>query len=108
MPDMPRHTEPVWEPATGHYGNNLWIRYSPRLGRLVRLYSDLEHDHWILLEADGAVESFCEQPVRIRVVDGRRVIQSVIDVWVRWRNGREEYREVKFTHDLTEVCSDTQ
>lgn len=102
MREAPRHETPCWEPSTGHYGNNIWLRYSPRLDRIVRLYSDLEHDHWILLEADATVDTFCEQPVRVRVVCDGQVIESVIDTWVRWRDGREQYREVKYLKDLRE------
>ena len=49
----------------GRFGNNIWISYSPKLNRNITLYSDLEYDHWILIENDKNIKSFCEQPYHV-------------------------------------------
>jgi hypothetical protein len=47
------------------YGSNYWEVYSPKVKRIIRLFSDLEYDHWVLVENNPSVTSFCEQPLRI-------------------------------------------
>jgi hypothetical protein len=78
------------------YGNNRWYGRSPKLGRNVWMYSDLEYDHWILVEMDRDVVEFCEQPLRVRTEDG----ETIFDMWLRKRNGVEEFREVKFSWQI--------
>lgn len=98
-----RYTHPVWDPRRGSYGNNLWQVYSPKIGRRVKLYSDLEYHHWILVEATPGIIAFCEQPIKVLgIIDGKEG-GSYIDMWVQWQNGVEEYREVKYTKDLDRV-----
>ena len=48
--------------ATRAYGNNRYIVYSPKLGREVILYSNLEYYCFLLLEFDSEVSFYCEQP----------------------------------------------
>lgn len=100
-----RHSKPVWNPGRGCYGNNLWQTYSPKLGRNVKLYSDLEYHHWILVEATPDIVSFCEQPIKMwsRVEGKDRA--SYIDMWVQWRNGIEQYRELKYVKDIAQINS---
>lgn len=102
---LPRHSKPVWNPGRGSYGNNLWQTYSPKLGRVVKLYSDLEYHHWILVEATPEIVTFCEQPVKmLSMVEGRDRA-SYIDMWVQWRNGTEQYREIKYARDMAQIES---
>lgn len=98
-----RHEGPVWNPGRGSYGNNLWQAYSPKLGRNVKLYSDLEYYHWILVEATPGIVTFCEQPIKmLSRVDGRDRA-SYIDMWVQWQDGAEEYRELKYAKDIAQI-----
>lgn len=102
---LPRHSKHVWNPGRGSYGNNLWQTYSPKLGRVVKLYSDLEYHHWILVEATPEIVTFCEQPVKmLSRVDGRDRA-SYIDMWVQWRNCTEQYREVKYASEMAKIDS---
>lgn len=98
-----RHSKPSWNPGRGSYGNNLWQVYSPKLRRTVKLYSDLEYHHWILVEATPEIVTFCEQPVRMQSrVDGRDRA-SYVDMWVQWRDGNEQYRELKYAKDVAQL-----
>jgi TnsA-like endonuclease N terminal len=98
-----RHSKPSWNPGRGSYWNNLWQVYSPKIGRTVKLYSDLEYHHWILVEATPEIVTFCEQPVRMQSrVDGRDRA-SYADMWVQWRDGTEQYRELKYAKDMAQV-----
>lgn len=83
-----------------HYGNNRWFTFSPKLQRAVRLYSDLEYDNWVLVETNPLVFSFCEQPLRIRTGINGQLIESIPDMWIKWRNGQESFVEVKYSHQL--------
>jgi hypothetical protein len=101
--DTLRHTKPVWNPRRGRYGSNLWQVFSPKINRKVKLYSDLEYYHWILVEATPEIIAFCEQPIKvISLVDGKDG-GSYIDMWVKWNTGREEYREVKYAMELNDI-----
>lgn len=100
-----RHNRPVWNPGRGSYGNNLWQAYSPKLGRKVKLYSDLEYHHWILVEATSEIATFCEQPIKMfSRVEGRDRA-SYIDMWVQLRDGTEQYRELKYAKDIAQIES---
>ncbi|MDR3563505.1 MAG: TnsA endonuclease N-terminal domain-containing protein [Negativicutes bacterium] len=82
------------------YGNNRWLTYSPKLKRSVWLYSDLEYDHWILVETNPRVKSFCEQPLRIRrTVDGY-IVETIFDMWILFIDEEEKYIEVKYSNQI--------
>lgn len=82
------------------YGNNYWEDYSIKMSREVRMFSDLEYDNWILIETDNQVESFCEQPLRIRVEWEGSIMESILDMWIRRRDGSECFIEVKYSSEL--------
>lgn len=99
---------PVWRQSRGSYGSNYWEFYSPKLNRVVSFYSDLERDHGILVEADPSIVWFCEQPIRVNVkIDGHDR-ETILDMLVRFKDGREEYREVKYARDLENIEKDSQ
>jgi|SRR5882672_4093458 len=97
LPFTPR---PVWVRPQNNYGSNRWVVFSPKLGRVVILYSDLERDHWVLLEADPRILKFCEQPLRISVRLASGTVQTIFDMWLKWQDGQEELREVKYKDQL--------
>lgn len=57
--------QPILPPVGTKFGNNRWEVYSPKIGRLVHLYSDLEYYHWLKVEVDSKIIDFCEQPLKI-------------------------------------------
>jgi hypothetical protein len=91
---------PVWLLAASRFGNNRWIVYSLKLLRLVILYSDLEYDHWVLVESDWRIVSYCEQPLRVRVRLDSGFVVTVFDMWVIFDSGEEEFREIKYRDQL--------
>src|SRR4051812_23157003 len=99
---------PVWEAPRGHYGNNRWVAYSPKLKRNVILYSDLEYDHWVLVEATPSINSFCEQPRRIRVLLPSGHVTTIFDMWILWNTQGQEYREIKYKQELLNATSDSR
>jgi len=108
MPDV-RHDQngkvivfpsPVWESPQSCYGNNRWITFSPKLKRNVILYSDLEYDHWVLVEATPSIKSFCEQPRRVRVQLPSGPVTTIFDMWILWDTLQQEYREIKYQQEL--------
>ncbi len=95
--------QPVNPGPRGRFGNNLWEAYGARIGRTVTCYSDLEYDHWVWVESDSRVQSYCEQPRRIRVATPDGPVESVFDLWIQWQDGVEEYREVKYARDIADA-----
>lgn len=95
----PRYTKPVdIKQSTG----DLRRIYSPRLQRIVTLYSALEYDHFVAVEQDSTIETFCEQPIRISVVIDGKPVSPLFDMWLRKKDGYEEYREIKPSDKLDE------
>ncbi|CAG0991002.1 hypothetical protein GEOBC_02372 [Geobacteraceae bacterium] len=98
-----RHTKPLWEPRRGRGGSNYWQVYSPKIDRRVKFYSNLEYHHWILVEATPEIAAFCERPIKVLGVNDGKNGSSLIDMWVQWRNGAEEYRELKYAKKLDQL-----
>lgn len=94
-----RHLFPCWEQTRGNYGSEYWEGYSPKIGRDVKLFSNLEREHYMLLEADPNVVAFCEQPIRMLGQAGT-MGDSFIDMWVLFSDGSEEYRETKLSNEV--------
>ncbi|MCM2581689.1 TnsA endonuclease N-terminal domain-containing protein [Bacillus stercoris] len=90
------------------YGNNYWEVYSPKLKRVVRLYSSLEYDHWLLLEITPSIKTFCEQPLKINCRREHKIYSSIFDAWVLYTNLSEEFREIKYFSDLSKTRTQEQ
>jgi len=93
--------KPLITDGSKKFGNNRWLSYSPKLKRDVSLFSDLEYEHWLLVESNPEIVEFCEQArVMEGFVDGK-LQRSIIDMWVKYHNGKEEFLEVKYSSDLS-------
>jgi len=79
----PRFSAPLDVPRPR--GGRLIEGFSPKLGRLVRLFDHAVVAQWIALEADSLVTAFCERPSRVDDKSDSRVI----DFWVQ-RGERQE------------------
>jgi hypothetical protein len=97
---LPVYSVPLKIGPQSDYGNNRWEVYSPKLQRNVTLYSNLEYDHWVLIESNPEIVFFCEQPLKIRIKLPIGVVTTIFDMWIQWKSGLEEFREVKFENDL--------
>lgn len=53
------------------------------------------------METDPNVETFCEQPCEIQIVEDEKAKKAIFDMWVRYKDGREELQEVKYSKELT-------
>lgn len=84
----------------GRYGNNNWFKYSPRIKRNVDMYSDLEYDHWILIEFDQSVRAFCEQPYHVEEYIDGEWIDTIFDMWCLSTNNEKMFIEVKYSAEL--------
>lgn len=69
---------------------------SYKIKRSVELYSNLENDYHLFVECNPDIIDFCEQPLKLEfeVVEKKRT--SIIDMRVKYRDGREEFREIKY------------
>lgn len=91
---------PIEMPRGTHYGNNYFVVYSNKIKRVCHFYSNLEYYNFLSLESNPNVEKFCEQPLKIQVVLDNKIKSVIFDMWVRYRDGREELQEVKYEAEL--------
>ena len=92
--------KPLITDASKKYGNNRWLAYSNKLKRVVYLFSDLEYEHWLQVETDPSIINFCEQPIKMEIIENSRTHSSIIDMWVKYKNGEETFIEIKYSNDL--------
>ncbi|WP_185805395.1 TnsA endonuclease N-terminal domain-containing protein [Bacillus canaveralius] len=95
--------KPVINPKTSHFGSNFWDGFSNKINRDVNFYSDLEYEHWILVETNPLIVSFCEQPKKIRDEYEGDWHESIFDMWIKWYNGKEEFIEIKYEKDVADA-----
>lgn len=94
------YTEPLNMERSKHYCSNYWQFRSRKLGRRVTAFSNLEYWNLLCLEMDPELAHYCEQPCEQTVnIDGERH-KTVFDVYVVYRDGREEFQEVKYRQEL--------
>jgi len=86
-----------------HYGSNTWDCFSYKLNRSVVFYSDLEYELWIILETDPEVLAFCEQPLKISGIIDNKIHHSILDMWVKYKDGTEKFIEVKYMKDKLKI-----
>lgn len=87
---------PVELPHGFEIHSDFFVLMSPKMGRQMKFYSSLEYHHALLLEGTPEALQFCEQPLKIQLHSK----WYVFDCWIRWSDGREEYREIKPTDKL--------
>lgn len=100
-----RYTTPIDMPRGTHYGSNYWVFESRKLHRRVTAFSNLEYENLLTLEMDPNVEHFCEQPTKEKVHCNGTDYETVFDVYVVYKDGKEEIQEVKYQEELN---SDTK
>ncbi|WP_410768715.1 TnsA endonuclease N-terminal domain-containing protein [Fontibacillus sp. BL9] len=91
---------PIVMPRNKKYGNNYWKMRGPKVNRNVILYSDLEYDHWVTVETDPTVITYCEQPLEITYVLEGKQRRTIFDMCVLKEDGNEYFIEVKYEKDL--------
>ena len=83
------------------YGNNYWSPRGTKVGkRTVELHSDLEFDHWLTVETNPKVLTYCEQPLQISYVLNGQLRTSIFDMWILDRDNSETFVEVKYEKEL--------
>lgn len=91
---------PIEMPRGTHYGNNYYEVYSPKLRRIVKLFSNIEYYNYLSLEINPDVISFCEQPYRASIeFDGKKK-EVIFDMYVEYKDGSSEFQEVKYKSEL--------
>ena len=94
---------PIAMPRGTHYGSEYYCVYSIRAGRVVHLFSKLEYFNFLTMDTDPSVEKLCEQPLKIEYLnDAGKTRHTVFDLWVKYKDGREELQEVKYSKELTD------
>ncbi|AVK97004.1 S-layer protein [Lysinibacillus sphaericus] len=92
--------KPLITSASKKFGNNRWESFSNKLKRNVFLFSDLEYQHWIQIETDPNIIDFCEQAIKMEIIEENKKQFSIIDMWVKYKNGKQLFIEIKYSKDL--------
>ena len=96
---------PLWCARRGRILGPLWIFYSPKARRIVRLRGDIVYYAWLLLEAEPEVIELCEQPFSIHIkLDGRSQ-NALVDIWAKTRPGSEFFVVAAYRRHLAD-CND--
>lgn len=93
--------EPAWVPLRCRTGRNLWAVSSAKIGREVYLASNLEREHWVLVESNPQVRWYCQHYPKVRVLVGETWVTTIYDMLICWENGRLELREIKERKNAT-------
>lgn len=94
---------PLITDGSKKFGNNRWYTYSDKLKRPIFLFSDLEYEHWLLIETNPLIIDFCEQPKLMKTVLNGTIHTSITDMWVKFVDGTEKFIEVKYSKDLQKL-----
>lgn len=94
------YTIPVKMPRSMRYGNNYFEFTSRKLNRTVTAFSILEYWNQICLEMNYQVEKYCEQPLKTSVFFDGYTYETIFDVWVKYKDGTEEFQEIKYAEEL--------
>lgn len=94
-------TQPIDMPRNTHYGNNYFTVYSNKIHRVCHFYSNLEYFNFLSLEINPNVKEFCEQPLKIEIVQENKIKHAIFDMWVKYKDGSEEFQEVKYYAEVT-------
>lgn len=92
--------KPINMARSMYYGNNYFNTYSIKLKRNVSLFSELEYHNYLTLELDSFVDTFCEQPLKIEINLDGKLVTSIFDMWVLYKDGTEEFQEVKYVKEI--------
>lgn len=93
--------QPLTIPRSKKYGNNYWTPRGNKVGkRTIELHSDLEFDHWLTVETNPKVKTYCEQPLEISYVLNGQLRTSVFDMWILYLDDSETFVEVKYEKEL--------
>ncbi|CAK7044074.1 TnsA endonuclease N-terminal domain-containing protein [Tissierella sp.] len=100
-----KYKNPINMTRGSHYGSNYWEVYSKKINRNVKLFSNLEFENFLSIELNPEIEYFCEQPLEVEVVIDGDKKKAIFDMWVKYKDGSEEFQEVKY---LSEINGDTE
>lgn len=92
--------EPIKMNRSTHYGSNYYEFKSRKLNRIVTAFSNLEYWNQIYLEMDPSVEKYCEQPYKAEVFFDGNTYETIFDVWVKYKDGKEEFQEIKSSEEI--------
>lgn len=95
LDDRPVRPTPVALPKKFARDSNHFYAPCTKTGRYVEMFSQLELDNWAVLQMDPLVVDLCEQPQHALGELNGKPAGYVFDLWIRWQDGRETYRDVK-------------
>ncbi|OTX80737.1 hypothetical protein BK726_02135 [Bacillus thuringiensis serovar londrina] len=91
---------PIKLKRSSKYGNNYWSGFSFKMNRKVEFFSDLEYEHWLLVECNPAIKKFCEQPLKVEYILNDKIRYSIPDMWILYSDKSEKMIEVKYMSSL--------
>ena len=94
--------EPIEIKRSSRFGCNYWESHSPKLNRNVKLFTDLEYDHWILIETNSNILTFCESPKDINFFVNNQKSEKIFDMWIKQKNHEQAFISVFYDSELDE------
>lgn len=82
---------PLWMDKPWPIYGPLWIFYSRKAGRVVRVRGDINYYTWLLLECDPAVVEMCERPFAVEIKMNGQWRRAEVAVWVRRKDGQQAF-----------------
>ncbi len=84
---------------SSNFGSNYWESFSPKLNRIVKFFTDLEYENWVLIETNPEVIEFCERPKEIKI-NCNSDDETPFDMWVKWKNNKQTFINIFYSSDL--------
>lgn len=84
--------EPIKIKRSQKFGLNYWHGNSLKLNREVTFFGDLSYEHYLQVECDSTIETFCERPLEIAYSIDGMLKYCTPDMWVKYKDGKEEFR----------------
>ena len=96
-----RFRTPTTATRQSKFGSNCWMFKSIKVGRMVRVFGNLQYYNVLSAEMDPDVLYYCENPDISTVWDiGSLPSSPAVDLWLQRRDGREEYQIIKYSETL--------
>lgn len=96
QPASPYPPQPIRRGTQASHETVRYTGWSAKMRRPMLFDNRLEFHHWLLLEGTPQVEQLCEQYPDAEV-EGE---PHVFDMWIRWRDGSEECRDVVLSRNF--------
>ena len=80
---------------------NYWISNSYKLNRRVEVVGQLDYEYFLLLEYDRNVISYCERPLKSKVILNNKRVNIIPNFWIKQIDTTEKYIFILYKPDFS-------